>query len=141
MNLLSKAFPVAALFLSACSVQPDVAMKIEQRDNVDTVLVGKFDGALALVHGDTSKGTVTASNGSLSCSGTSTTGKFSTDLTVNKVDHTFNMQCNDGRTAIVPASISIHGGSLKVTGGGVGTMSDGSTVKLVFGDNASLAMW
>lgn len=139
---LMKCTPIlSALLLTACAVQPDAAMKIEQANGAEIVLAGKFDGALALVHGDTTQGTVTATNGSLTCTGKSTTGKFATDMTVNKVSHTFNMQCSDGRTATVPATISIHGGSLRVTGGGVGTMSDGSTVKLVFGDNASLAMW
>ena len=141
MKAITLTSAVSTIFLCACAVQPDAAMKIEQINGADIVLAGKFDGALTLVHGDTTKGTVTATNGSLTCSGKSTTGNFATDLKVNKISHTFNMQCSDGRTAIVPATISIHGGSLHVTGGGVGTMSDGSTIKIVFGDNASLAMW
>ena len=45
--------PVAVFILSACGmVNPDVALKIEKSATDYELLIGEFDGSLALIHGD-----------------------------------------------------------------------------------------
>ena len=119
--------------LSACGmVNPDVAMKIEKSTTGYDLLIGEFDGSLALIHGDPTNANIHVTDGRLTCDGISTTGKFSTDMRTNKISHLFNFTCNDGRTGKAPLKISMKA-DLNAHGIGVGTMSDGSRMEVIVG--------
>ena len=132
---------VCALILSACGmVPPDVAMKIEKSSSDFEILIGEFDGSLALIHGDPTNAKIHVTNGELNCDGTSTVGKFTTDMRTNKVSHLFHIICNDGRTGQLPLTIKMKS-DLNAHGIGVGKMSDGSKVKVLVGDMAATISW
>ena len=133
--------PVAIFTLAACGmVNPDVAMKIEKSTTDYKLLIGEFDGSLALIHGDPTNAKILVSDGNLNCEGISTTGKFSTDMVTNKVAHLFNFTCDDGRTGQVPLKVSVKS-DRKAHGVGVGTMSDGSKIKVLVGNLSASISW
>ncbi len=128
---------------SACATAPDVAMKIENsRDKFD-ILLGSFDGSLALVHGNPKNATISATNGELTCDGVSTTGQFSTDMSKNKVKHNFSLKCSDGRTgrAVLTITARPDGYGLAARGAGIGSLNDGSRVKIVVGEASGTLGW
>ena len=52
------------------------AMKIEKSKDNFQVLIGTFDGSLALVHGSVKEATISMTDGSLTCNGISSSGTF-----------------------------------------------------------------
>ena len=129
--------------LAACSAGYDIAMKVEKSQNDFEILMGTFDGSMALIHGDPKNGTITATNGELTCNGVSNTGTFSTDMSKNKVKHLFKMTCSDGRTGNLMASITARptGSGLEIFGAASGKLNDGSKIKVVFGDASGTLGW
>ena len=126
--------------MTACGmVPPDVAMKIEKTSSDYETLIGEFDGSLALIHGSPANAKIHVTNGELNCHGTSTTGKFTTDMRTNKVSHRFHFICNDGRTGQLPITIraTFRGSDLSIHGIGIGKMSDGSKIKVLVGNVAA----
>jgi|TARA_R110002074_G_scaffold151162_3_gene304686 hypothetical protein len=136
---------VLGLFgLTGCSADYDAAMKIEKSKNDFQVLMGTFDGSLALVHGSVKNATISMTDGSLTCDGTSNSGTFSTDMAKNKVKHLFSISCDDGRTGQLVLSITgrpsgIAG--LNASGAGIGKLNDGSKIKVVIGDASATLGW
>ena len=129
--------------LAGCSAGYDIGMKIEKSQNDFEILMGTFDGSMALIHGNPKKATITATNGDLTCNGASSTGIFTTDMSKNKVKHLFNVTCSDGRTGNLTASITArpNGYGLNIVGAGIGKLSDGSKMKIVFGDASGTLGW
>jgi len=121
-------------------VNPDVAMKIEKSSSKFDVLIGEFDGSLALIHGNPKNAKIHVSDGELNCDGTSTTGRFSTDMRTNKVTHLFKFICDDGRTGKLPITVKVRSDS-NAHGIGVGRMSDGSKIKVLIGDMSATIGW
>ena len=129
--------------LAACSAGYDIAMKVEKSQNDFEILMGTFDGSMALIHGDPKNATITATNGELTCDGVSNTGTFSTDMSKNKVKHLFKMTCSDGRTGNLMASITARpqGYGVGIFGAASGKLNDGSKIKVVFGDASGTLGW
>jgi len=134
---------LVGLVLTACSAGYDIGMKLEKSPNDFEILMGSFDGSMAILHGSTKNATLTATNGDITCDGTSNTGAFKTDGSKNKVKHLFKITCDDGRTGQVMASITARaqGFGVSVSGVGVGKLNDGSKIKLIFGDAAGTLGW
>jgi hypothetical protein len=129
--------PTVLLTLTSCGmVNPDVAMRIENSTTGYEFLIGEFDGSLALIHGDPTNAKIHVTDGELSCNGVSSTGKFSTNMVTNRVSHFFNFSCNDGRTGQVPLKVSMKS-DLNAHGIGIGTMNDGSKIKVVVGNSGN----
>ena len=128
--------------LAGCSAGYDAAMQIKN-NQTEELLMGTFDGSIALIHGSTKEASISVTDGRLSCEGISMTGKFSTDMSKNKVRHTFKVSCNDGRTGVVVASITARpdGYGARVNGTGIGSLSDGSKVRVVFGEMTGALSW
>ena len=129
--------------LAGCSAGYDIGMKVEKSQNDFEILLGTFDGSMALIHGDPKNATITATNGDLTCNGASSTGTFSTDMSKNKVKHLFSVTCSDGRTGNLTASITArpNGYGVNIVGAGIGKLSDGSKMKIVFGDASGTLGW
>jgi hypothetical protein len=134
---------VSVGLLAGCSAGYDIAMKVEKSQNDFEILMGTFDGSMALMHGDPKNATITATNGELTCNGVSNTGSFSTDMSKNKVKHLFKMTCSDGRTGNLMASITARpqGYGVRVIGAASGKLNDGSKIKVVFGDTSGTLGW
>ncbi len=128
------------MLCSACAVNPDVAMKLEKSPQDYKLLMGEFNGSLALVHGSPKNATIQATDGTLQCSGTSTTGDFKTDMRKNIVTHLFNMKCTNGTSGQLILKITLRGDG-NASGAGVGNMSDGSKLKVVVGDMSGQLSW
>mgnify|MGYP001565839679 CR=1 FL=1 len=137
-----KRFLVALLSLTAasCATNPDVAMKIEKSPSEFKILIGEFDGSLALIHGSPKNAEIQATDGSFTCIGKSTTGEFSTDFRKNKVRHLFNFTCDDGSTGQVILIITMWGNG-QAQGVGTGVLSNGSKIKVVVGDMSGTLSW
>lgn len=132
-------FALAAL-LSACAMNPDVAMKLETSPTDFKLLMGEFDGSLALIHGSPKNATIYASDGEFGCEGKSNTGKFKTDMRKNVVTHLFNLTCDNGATGQMILKITMRGNGSDY-GAGVGNMSDGSKLKVVVGEMSGTLGW
>ncbi len=134
---------LAILGLSACASNPDLAIKIEKSPDDFVVLFGEFSGSVALIHGSPKDATLEATNGEKSCTGNSSTGKFSTDFAKNKVKHLFLINCSDGDTgtAILNLTAKPEGMGTKVTGIGTGNMKSGAKIKIIVGEMAGSISW
>ena len=115
-------------------------MKIEKSKSDFDILIGEFDGSLALIHGDPTNASIHVGNGELTCDGKSTVGAFSTDMRTNKVKHMFHFTCSDGRSGQLPIVVKV-GGDLNAHGIGVGTMTDGSKIKVIVGTMSASIAW
>ena len=134
---------VAVGILSGCCNGYDAAMNIKKDGEVQT-LIGSFEGSLAVLQGSTKTATIDVTNGEVNCTGYSDKGKFSTNMTKNKVRHTFIINCDDGRTGAAQVTVNARseGFGLSANGVGIGSLSDGSKVRLVIGEmSGSLAWW
>lgn len=129
--------------LAGCTAAYDIGMKVEKSPSDFEIMMGSFDGSMALVHGDPKNATITATNGDLTCNGISSTGSFSTDMSKNKVKHLFKVTCSDGRKGNLMASITARpeGYGLGIFGAGSGKLNDGSKIKVVFGDASGTLGW
>lgn len=136
---------VSLLCLAGCSAGYDMGMKVEKSAEDFEVLMGSFDGSVALIHGNPRNATFSATNGTLTCDGASSTGSFATDMVKNKIKHQFQVECSDGRNGFVTASITARPnggfGGANITGAGVGKLNDGSKLKVVFGDASGTLGW
>ena len=121
-------------------MNPDVAMKLEKSPSDFRILMGEFDGSLALIGGSPKNATIHATDGEFSCEGKSNTGKFKTDMRKNVVTHLFNLTCDNGSTGQVILKITMWGNG-SAQGAGVGSMSDGSKLKIVVGDMSGTLGW
>ena len=131
---------IFTVFLTACAMNPDVAMKLENSSSDFRILMGEFDGSLALIHGSPKKASIHATDGEFSCEGKSNTGKFKTDMRKNVVTHLFHLTCDNGSTGQVILKITMWGNG-STQGAGVGNMSDGSKLKIVVGDMSGTLRW
>jgi len=129
-----------ALLFSGCAVNPDVAMKLEKSPDDFKLLMGEFDGSLALIHGSTKNATIHATDGEFSCEGKSNSGKFKTDMRKNIVTHLFKITCDNGAQGQMILKITMRGNG-NAYGAGTGTMSDGSKLKIVVGDMSGTLAW
>lgn len=130
--------------LAGCSAGYDIGMKLEKSPTDFEILMGTFDGSMALIHGSPKNAEITATNGDVTCNGVSNTGQFSTDMGKNKVKHMFRVTCDDGRTGNVMASITGRPSGLaglNIFGSGIGKLSDGTKIKIVFGDASGTLAW
>ena len=134
---------VGAGFVAGCGGGYDAAINIKRGDNTDT-LMGTFDGSLALIHGSTKSAEINVTDGSISCNGVSNNGEFSTNMAKNRVRHNFLITCDDGRTGSAVVTVNarpegMFGG--RANGVGVGTLSDGSKVRVVIGEMVGNLAW
>ena len=129
-----------AFFVNACAMNPDVAMKLEKSPKDYRIMMGEFDGSLALIHGSPKNATISATDGEFSCTGKSNTGKFKTDFRKNVITHLFNITCDNGTKGQIILKITMRGDG-KAYGAGVGKMSDGSKLKIVVGDMSGTLNW
>ena len=131
---------ILSVVLTGCAMNPDVAMKLERSPSDFKILMGEFDGSLALIHGSPKNATIRATDGEITCDGKSNTGKFKTDMRKNVVTHLFNLSCNNGATGQMILKITMWGNG-SAQGAGVGQMSDGSKLKIVVGDMSGTLSW
>lgn len=129
-----------ALLSAGCAVNPDVAMKLERSPQDFRIMMGEFDGSLALIHGSPQNATIHATDGEVSCTGKSNSGQFKTDLRKNIVTHLFHMECSTGATGQLILKITMRGDG-NAYGAGTGNMSDGSKLKIVVGDMSGTLSW
>ena len=134
---------VAFGLLAGCTAGYDIGMKVEKSPQDFEIMIGSFDGSMALIHGSPKDATITATNGDLTCNGVSNSGTFSTDMSKNKVKHLFKVTCSDGRTGDLMASITARpqGYGVGIFGAGSGKLNDGSKIKVVFGDASGTLDW
>ena len=135
---------VGLSLLTGCSAGYDIGMKLEKSPDDFEILMGSFDGSMALLHGSPKNAEITATNGDITCNGVSNTGQFSTDMGKNKVKHMFRVTCDDGRTGNLMASITARPsglGGANIKGAGIGKLSDGSKMKIIFGDASGTLGW
>ena len=135
---------VGLSLLTGCSAGYDIGMKLEKSPDDFEILMGTFDGSMSIMHGSTKNATITATNGDITCDGASDTGKYSTDMGKNKVKHMFRVTCDDGRTGNLTASITGRASGLtgvNIFGSGIGKLSDGTKIKIVFGDASGTLGW
>jgi hypothetical protein len=131
-------------YLTGCSAGYDIGMKLEKSPDDFEILMGSFDGSMSIMHGNPKNATITATNGDITCDGASDTGKYSTDMGKNKVKHMFRITCDDGRTGNLMASITGRPSGLaglNIFGSGIGKLSDGTKIKIVFGDASGTLGW
>ena len=114
-------------------------MKVETPSMQPKVLLGQFVGSIALVQGNPKNAEVHASDGALTCTGQSNTGQFSTDMRMNRITHTFLVTCSNGTTGQMILNITASASS--INGIGVGTLSDGSKIKVIVGDLSGTLTW
>ena len=95
------------------------------------------------LQGSTKTATIDVTNGEVNCTGYSDKGKFSTNMTKNKVRHTFIINCDDGRTGAAQVTVNARseGFGLSANGVGIGSLSDGSKVRLVIGEMSGSLAW
>jgi hypothetical protein len=115
-------------------------MKLEKSPQTFRVMLGEFEGSLALIHGSTKNAKITATDGEVSCSGESNSGDFRTDMRKNVVTHLFDMKCSTGETGKLILRITLRS-SGNASGAGVGNMSDGSKLKVIVGDLSGTLGW
>lgn len=126
---------------TACATNYDAGVKIEKTPSEYKVLIGEFDGSIALLHGSPKQAEIRVSDGTFSCKGISTTGEFSTNLiNKNKIKHLFYFSCDDGSTGQVPVLVNAYAGGT-VSGIGIGVMSNGSKIKVIIGDMTGKIAW
>lgn len=130
----------AIMFLYGCATNPDVAMKIEQTPEDFRILMGEFDGSLALIHGSPKHARIHVTDGSFSCDGVSNSGKFRTDMRTNHVTHLFHFTCDDGSTGQLLLKITMRGDG-EAYGAGVGNLNNGAQIKVVVGDMTGMLSW
>jgi len=139
VSRLSAIFPasLAAILTGCASSGYHASLRIDEPSGYETTLLGTFDGSIALIHGDPTNATLNVSNGRLSCTGTSNSGQFNTDMVTNFVRHMFELACQDGRTGTLSVTINARsqGFGVVVYGTGVGTLYDGSRLRATFGDS------
>lgn len=144
MKLIISIISIALTAGCSTSTSHDVAMNIKKNGKSE-VLIGSFDGSMAPSQGSSKTGTINVSNGKLNCLGTSTTGERSIGLTHSKVRHLFDMQCDDGRSGQLMANINgrsaMNATGLDLSGIGIGKLSDGSDMRVVFGDMSGTLAW
>lgn len=128
------------LLSSGCAVNPDVVMKLERSPQDFRIMMGEFDGSLALIHGSPQNATIHATDGEVSCTGKSNSGQFKTDLRKNIVTHLFHIECSTGATGQLILKITMRGDGNSY-GAGTGNMSDGSKLKIVVGDISGTLSW
>jgi|GEM_PF-1254556 len=129
-----------AFLATACAVNPDVAMKLEKSPEDYKILMGEFDGSLALIHGSPKNATIHATDGEFSCVGKSNSGKFKTDMRKNVVTHLFKIVCDNEAEGQMILKITMRGDG-NAYGAGAGTLSDGSKIKIVVGDMSGTLNW
>lgn len=103
-------------------------------------MMGEFEGSLALIHGNPKNAKIHATDGKLSCTGISNSGEFKTDMRKNIVTHLFKITCNNDTEGQMILKITMRGDG-NAYGAGVGTMSDGSKLKIVVGDMSGTLSW
>lgn len=135
----SSLFLVTSVLLAGCTTSPSLAMKIEAPSSQSRVLLGQFQGSVALIQGSPKNAEISASDGSLTCTGQSNNGQFSTDMRVNRITHTFSLTCSNGTSGQVILNINASAGN--VNGIGVGTLTDGSKIKVIVGDLTGTLNW
>jgi len=128
------------ILVTACATNPDVAMKLEKSPNDFKIMMGEFDGSLALIHGSPKNATIHATDGEFSCMGKSNNGKFKTDMRKNVVTHLFKIVCDNGAEGQMILKITVRADG-NAHGAGVGIMSDGSKLKVVVGDMSGTLDW
>ena len=121
----------------------DVTMRVQDGSGAGTVLIGTFNGSIALIHGSPKDATISLSDGLTTCLGQSTSGQFSTDMQKNQVRHAFRITCNDGRSGNLVANITARpqGFGTDLNGVGVGSLNDGSQLRAVFGEVTGSLVW
>ena len=131
------------ILLTACSAGYDAAMKIDNPKTSPIVMIGSFEGSVALINGDPKNAKISVSNGNIECIGVSNSGKFSTNFSKNVIKHQFEVSCNDGRYGNAVATITARpeGYGVGINGVGVGTLNDGSEIRLVFGEMSGSLGW
>ena len=143
-NLLVALCLVGAGLITGCSNGYDAAINIKNGEKIET-LMGSFDGALSLVHGNTKKASIEVTDGDNTCQGLSTHGKYSTNGVRNKIRHQFKITCDDGRTGTVSVTVNARAdggfGGIRANGVGVGQLSDGSKVRVVIGEMSGNLDW
>ena len=133
------AFICVSTLGAGCSTTPSLAMKVETPSMQPKVLLGQFVGSIALLQGNPKNAEVHASDGSLICTGQSNTGQFSTDMRMNRITHTFLVTCSNGTTGQM--ILNITASASNINGIGVGTLSDGSKIKVIVGDLSGTLTW
>ena len=135
---------VGAGLIAGCSNGYDAAINIKNGDKVE-YLMGSFDGALSVVHGNTKKASLEVTDGEIICEGISTTGRYATNGVRNKIRHQFKITCDDGRTGMVAVTVNARAdggfGGVTANGVGVGKLSDGSKVRVVIGEMSGNLAW
>ena len=126
------------IILTACGVTTNrtvsstAILKIS-KDNKEVLLIGDYsfpEVTLHSVHGGvlSAKAILSVKNGSLIC----TSEKSYTENSVTKLDLFIN--CNDGRIGEVAIALTRNEFTHLVSGFGVGSLNDNTTLKLVVGD-------
>lgn len=128
--------PIAVLLglglLAGCVPTTQVGMKLENYDNPPTTLIGNF------VDDKTQR--LSVSDGDLTCSGIAAPrSRMWKSQTLSFP----NIICSDGRTGLINLNVTLEmdRGITKISGVGVGKLSDGTKVKVMMGDMTVMMSW
>ena len=134
-------FFITSILVAGCTT-PGLVMKIEAPSAQPKLLLGQFTGSVALLQGNPKNAEIHATDGSLTCSGQSDNGQFSTDMITNRIAHIFSITCSNGTTGQLFLNMSAtFKWVASVNGVGIGTLSDGSKIKVIVGDMSGQLLW
>lgn len=120
--------------MASCS-DPDAAMKIEKSPTDFTILMGSIQNATSKTDA-----TIFATDGELTCEGKALSNDYDIGWVKNKTKTNFDLKCSNG----AEGKLMFQGtdtGMDDLSGAGVGSLSDGSKVKLIVGDMSATIGW
>jgi hypothetical protein len=127
-----------AVVLAGCDA-PKPMMTVKFKDKSQTILIGELIEHKENFMKNTVSFDYTVSDGNLTCVGKSpiTTLNVTGNLVIS-TQTPMEMTCDDGRTGNLSAKLTLNVG---YTGLAVGTLSDGTKVRVVFGDMQGSLDW
>ena len=123
--------------LAGCTENPAITMQM--KDKNETILLGQLTmedvNYINTVYFD-----LDVTDGNISCSGKSPVTNLSlTSGGKNKVQTLIPFSCNDGRSGKVSTNLTFAGATWR--GIGVGTLTDGTKIRVVVGDMTGDLTW
>lgn len=97
-------------------------------------------GEITSINSNFAKINFTAESFSKTCEGTSLEGQVKYALPGDTYYHQFPISCSDGSNGVVRLRFKL-GGHSTMTGSGIGTMSDGSDVRISIGETSGGIVW
>ena len=125
---------LVAGLVAACS-PPPATMQIKRSPSSEPlVLIGTYSGGIQ------PKAMLEVTDGRLSCVGEDAAARTTLGFSVNRTSANIKITCNDGRTGLVQLQTTTNGIDFS-QGVGVGSLSDGSRVRVIVGEIGGMLDW